>query len=182
MSRMKPSKLVLTFTVSLFAALLMTAPLFAQAPVVASTDPESLFTSADPKLNTNKQAAMHIERDLLEGGHWADAPMWLTAEYIQHNPAIVSGRESVMKFFGARPPGTIPARNAWRTQVVSVVAEGDLVVVATRRELKNPNDSTKTYTSTWFDMWRFKDGKADEHWDYGFINPAPAPGATPGRQ
>jgi len=21
------------------------------------------------------------------------------------------------------------------------------------------------YTTTWFDMWRFKDGKADEHWD-----------------
>ena len=178
MSRMKLHKLVLTLVLSLLVA----APLFAQAPVVASTDPESLFTSKDPKLNTNKQAAMHIERDLLEGGHWADAPMWLTAEYIQHNPAIVSGRESVMKFFGARPPGTIPARNAWRTQVVSVVAEGDLVVVATRRELKNPNDPTKTYTSTWFDMWRFKDGKADEHWDYGLINPAPAPGTAPGRQ
>src|SRR2546423_72707 len=111
-------------------AMLVAAPLFAQAPVVASTDPESLFTSPDPKLNTNKQAAMHIERDLLEGGHWADAPMWLTAEYIQHNPAIVSGRESVMKFFGARPPGQIPARNAWRTKVVSVTAEGDDVVVA----------------------------------------------------
>ena len=21
------------------------------------------------------------------------------------------------------------------------------------------------YTTTWFDMWRIKDGKADEHWD-----------------
>jgi predicted SnoaL-like aldol condensation-catalyzing enzyme len=23
----------------------------------------------------------------------------------------------------------------------------------------------KTYTTTWFGTWRFKDGKADEHWD-----------------
>ena len=28
-----------------------------------------------------------------------------------------------------------------------------------------PKDPTKGYTTTWFDMWRFKEGKADEHWD-----------------
>jgi predicted SnoaL-like aldol condensation-catalyzing enzyme len=44
-----------------------------------------------------------------------------------------------------------------KTKVVSVVAEGDLVVVAYVRELKD--------ATTWFDMWRIKDGKADEHWD-----------------
>src|SRR3954469_20891823 len=106
--------------------LLMGASLLAvQDPVAGSNDPESLFTSPDPKLNTNKQAAMHIMRDLLEAGHWSEAPQWLTPEYIQHNPSIVSGRDSVMKFFGSRPQGQIPARNAWRTKVVSVVAEGD---------------------------------------------------------
>ncbi|MEO8755819.1 MAG: hypothetical protein ABI624_24405, partial [Casimicrobiaceae bacterium] len=53
------------------------ATLSAQDPVVGSPDPESLFTSPDPKLSTNKQAAMHIMRDLLEAGHWDDAPRWL---------------------------------------------------------------------------------------------------------
>src|SRR6266853_1954896 len=72
--------------------------LHAQEPVVGAIDPEALFHSSDPKLNTNKQA-----------------------------------------------------------KVVSVVAEGDLVVVAYVRELKD--------ATTWFDMWYFKDGKADEHWD-----------------
>ncbi len=48
---------------------------------------------------------------------------------------------------------------------MSVTAEGDLVIVATPRVIKDPKDSTKTYTTTWFDMWRIKDGKADEHWD-----------------
>jgi len=33
------------------------------------------------------------------------------------------------------------------------------------RELKDAKDSSRSYTTTWFDMWRFKDGKADEHWD-----------------
>ena len=55
------------------AAVLAAGPVFAQAPVVASADPESLFTSPDPKLHANKQVAMHIMRDLLEAGHWKDA-------------------------------------------------------------------------------------------------------------
>ena len=36
----------------------------AQAPVVGSADPESLFTSKDPKLHANKQVVMHIMRDI----------------------------------------------------------------------------------------------------------------------
>ena len=149
----------------------------AQDPVVGSKDPESLFTSKDPKLHTNKQAAMHIMRDLLEAGHWDEAPKWLTERYIQHNPCCANGRQTVMKFFGSlRPPTPIPSRNNWATKIVSVVAEGDLVTVGVVRECVDPRAPGKTYTTTWFDMWRFVDGKADEHWDFGTIagqgNPA----------
>lgn len=144
----------------------------AQEPVVGSPDPESLFTSKDPKLNTNKQAAMHIMRDLLEAGHWDEAPKWLTEKYIQHNPGFASGRQTVMNAFGARgTPRPIPDKNSWRTKVVSVVAEGDYVTVAVVRQLPDPRNPGMTYTTTWFDMWRFVDGKADEHWDYGTIAP-----------
>src|SRR5216684_1939793 len=93
-------KLSLTIPTVMLSALL-SAPAFAQEPVKASDDPESLFTSKDKKLNRNKQAAMHIMRDLLEANHWPDAPMWLTERYIQHNPAIASGRAGVMQFFGS---------------------------------------------------------------------------------
>jgi len=161
--------------VLLFAVAL---PAFAQAPVVGSPDPEKLFTSPDPKLNANKQVVLHIMRDLLEAGHWSDAPKYLSARYIQHNPNIPSGLDSVMKFFGSRPQGQIPAPNAWRTKVVSVTAEGDLVAVAVVRELADPRKPGGTYTTTWFDMWRIQDGKADEHWDYGTIAAAPA-GSAP---
>ena len=154
-------------------ATLAATPLFAQAPVVSSTDPESLFTSKDPKLHANKQVVLHIMRDLLEANHWADAPKYLTKEYIQHNPNIQSGLEPVMKFFGSRPEQPIPDRKAWRTKIVSVVADGDLVVVGVVRELDNPRQPGTKYTTTWFDMWRIKDGKADEHWDYGTIAPPP---------
>lgn len=156
--------------------ILATAPMFAQAPVAGHPDPESLFTSPDKKLHANKQVVLHIMRDLLEAGHWADAPKYLTNEYIQHNPNITSGLESVMKFFGPRAkPTPIPDRKSWRTKMVSVVAEGDLVVVGIVRELTDPRAPGKTYTTTWFDMWRIKDGKADEHWDFGTIAPPAAP-------
>jgi predicted SnoaL-like aldol condensation-catalyzing enzyme len=159
-------------------AIVMGATLLAaQDPVVGSKDPESLFTSKDPKLNTNKQATMHIMRDLLEANHWDEAPKWLTEKYTQHNPCCANGRQTVMDFFGrANKPTPIPDKNSWRTKVVSVVAEGDYVTVGVARECTDPRTPGKTYTTTWFDMWRFVDGKADEHWDFGTVagqgNPA----------
>lgn len=178
---MKPHHTLLTLIVIVMAA----APLAAQVPVTGASDPESLFTSPDPKLNANKQVVMHIMRDLLEAGHWDEADKYLTAEYIQHNPNFASGRDPVVKAFGARGSRPIPDRNNWRTKVVAVSAEADRVVVAVVRELPNPREPGKTFTTTWFDMWRIKDGKADEHWDYGTIAPAaaaaPAAGAPPQR-
>lgn len=150
----------------ILAALLASSAANAQEAVTAASDPDALFTSADPKLNTNKQAAYHIVKDLLECGHWADADKYLTPAYHQHNPAVKSGRDTVVTFFTQVlkvQPKPCPAK--MQTPVVSVVAEGDIVVVSFARVLKDPKDPTKTYTTTWFDMWRFVDGKADEHWD-----------------
>lgn len=146
-------------------ALLGTAIAPAQTPVTGVKDPEKLFTSPNKKLNANKQVVLHIIRDLLEAGHWDEAPKYLTEGYIQHNPNVANGRDTVVKFFSAMPSKPIPKPSEWRTKVVAVLAEGDLVAVATVQELPNPNDPGKTYTTTWFDMWRIKDGKADEHWD-----------------
>ena len=43
------------------------------------------------------------------------------------------------------------------------------VVVAGAASAQEPvvgvADPSRTYTTTWFDMWRFVGGKADEHWD-----------------
>ncbi len=63
-------------------------PVHAQEAVVAVPDPESLFTSPDPVLNRNKQAALHIVKDLLECGHWDKADQYLTPAYHQHNPMV----------------------------------------------------------------------------------------------
>jgi predicted SnoaL-like aldol condensation-catalyzing enzyme len=138
----------------------------AQEPVTAAADIEALFRSPDPVLNRNKQAAYGIIKVLIESAHWERAGEFLTERYIQHNPLAKSGRDSVVQFFTQvlkATPKPIPEK--MQTKVVSVVAEGDLVTVAFVREMKDPKDPTKSYTTTWFDMWRFVDGKADEHWD-----------------
>ena len=142
---------------------LVTGKAVAQEPVVGVADAESLFTDSNPKLNANKQAALHIMKDLLQCNHWDEADKWLTSRYLQHNPNVRSGREGVVKYFSTRPKtATCDKLN---TKIVAVLADGDLVTVVIPREVKDPKDPSKTYTSTWFDMWRFVNGKADEHWD-----------------
>jgi predicted SnoaL-like aldol condensation-catalyzing enzyme len=155
-------------------------PAFSQEPVVGVADPESLFHSKDKKLDANMQVVMHIMRDLLEANHWDDAPKYLTQRYLQHNPNVASGLEPVMKYFGNNPdrkPTPIPDKNSWKTKVVAVTATGDFVTVAIARPYKDPRNPDKNYTSTWFDMWRIMDGKADEHWDAATL-----PAANPGNK
>lgn len=143
-------------------------------PVTGSPDPEALFTDPDPALHANKQVVLHIVRDLLEANHWSDAPKYISQRYIQHNPNVASGLDPVMKYFGSRTPGPIPDRDSWKTKIVAVLAQGDLVVVAFAREHPDPRNPGQTYTTTWFDMWRIQDGKADEHWDPATVPPPKA--------
>jgi len=144
---------------------LLCASLRAQEPVTPASNAEALFHSQDKKLDANKQVVFHIERDLLEAGHWELADRYLSERYLQHNPNVPSGRATVTKYFAGRPSTPIPEK--MKTKIVSVTAEGDLVVVALVREYKDP---AKMYTTTWFDMWRIQDGKADEHWDCAMKN------------
>jgi len=157
---MVPMKIQFTLAASL--ALFVWAPLPAQEPVVAAPDVDALFHSKDKKLDRNKQAAYHIEKDLLEANHWDEAGKWLTPEYLQHNPNVVSGLAPVVKYFSSvRKPTPVPEHLG--AKVAFVNAEGDYVTVATVRELTD--SSGHKYTTTWFDTWRFVDGKAAEHWD-----------------
>jgi predicted SnoaL-like aldol condensation-catalyzing enzyme len=167
--------------------LVATSKIFGQAaPVVGVDNPAALFTDKDPVLNKNKQAAMHIVIDLLAYGHWNEADKWLTERYIQHNPGFSSGRQIVMTAFGKASPRPIPADpKDWSAKIVAVTSQGnDIVCVASVSTRPDPRNPGQTYTTTHFDMWRFVDGKADEHWDEGQINAAggAAKGGPPKQQ
>ena len=160
------------------ASLAATFGAFGQAePVVGVKDPESLFKDSNPTLNKNKQAALHIERELLQCGQWDRAGEWLTDAYHQHNPNAASGLKGVVFFFTQvlKVPRQATC-GALTAQVVAVTADGPYVTVLTAtREMDDPNNAGKKYNTSWFDTWRFVDGKADEHWDPATISPRPPP-------
>ena len=163
------------FYVLAVASLLWGGETFAQERVVGVPDPDALFHSSDPKLDANKQIVYHIFKDILEGSNAAAIDKYLSARYIQHNPNIPSGHDGLRKMLSMVKPK--PASQKLSAHVVSVVAEGDYVVVSTVQPLPDPRSPGKTYTTTHFDMWRIQDGKADEHWDEAQLGPPP--GATP---
>jgi len=74
-------------------------PLAAQEPVIGVDDPESLFAGGTGEERVNKQAALHIMRELLQCNYWDRADEWLTDRYIQHNPNAESGRDGVVFYF-----------------------------------------------------------------------------------
>jgi predicted SnoaL-like aldol condensation-catalyzing enzyme len=162
-------------------ALALSLPLLAQEPVVGVDDPESLFVDDDPVLHRNKQATLHIMRELLQCNQWDRASEWITDRYIQHNPSFASGLDTVVNAFSSFSTPTVPCGEL-TTGIVAVTADDDKVAVIIRRENPDPRNPGQTYTSIWVVMWRFIDGKADEHWDTAVIN-APAAGGRggPGR-
>ncbi|WP_428102653.1 nuclear transport factor 2 family protein [Candidatus Rariloculus sp.] len=160
-----------TTFIALLAAML-SLPLVAQERVVGVDDPESLFVDDDPALHRNKQATLHIMRELLQCNQWDRAGEWLTDRYIQHNPNAESGLEGVIFFF-TQVLGREQTDECGEltTEIVAVTADDDYVTVMLPRTYPDPRNPGETYSTSWFDTWRFVDGKADEHWDPATIAP-----------
>jgi predicted SnoaL-like aldol condensation-catalyzing enzyme len=145
-------------------------PALAQEPVVAATDPEALFTDKDPALHANKQVVLKIMHELLQCNRWDQADKYLTERYLQHNPNVTSGRANVIKYFG--PPAATPNCPEKLTMpVVTALTSGNVVGVVFRMEYDHPTKPGTKYTTIFYDQWRIMNGRADEHWDTGLIEP-----------
>lgn len=156
-------------TLTTFISMLMLFSSFslnAQEPVVGVDDPESLFVDDDPVLHRNKQATLHIMRELLQCAQWDRASEWLTDAYIQHNPNAASGLAGVVFYFTQVAKVTrVDDCGELTTPMVAVMAEDDYVTILRAQVLDDPRNPGQTYSTSWYDTWRFVDGKADEHWD-----------------
>jgi predicted SnoaL-like aldol condensation-catalyzing enzyme len=142
----------------------LVVPSLGAGQVTAAPDQEKLLASADPRLAANKRFVYDFWREVFEGGHMELAGKYMADSYIQHNPNVPTGRAAFVDFFAKfRKPAPIEARI--KAPVVAIVAEGDYVVLSFVREQPDPKDPAKTYTTTWFDMFRLEGGKIAEHWD-----------------
>lgn len=149
---------------ALALAIVLPLAAHAQAAVVASTNQEALLKSSDPQLAANKRLVYDFWRSVLEGGHMELADKYLAEGYIQHNPTVPTGRAGFVKFFSAfAKPKPIDAHI--KAPLVAIVAEGNLVVLSFVQQTPEPKDAKKTYTTTWFDMFRVENGRIAEHWD-----------------
>jgi predicted SnoaL-like aldol condensation-catalyzing enzyme len=151
-------------TLTLALVLSAPLPLLAQVAVVANTNQEKMLESTDPKTATNKRLVYNFWREVFEGRHMEFAEKYMAESYIQHNPNVPTGRAAFVDFFAkiSKPKAIEPRVKA---PLVAIVAEGDLVILSFAREGTDPKDTTKKYTTTWFDMFRIENGKIAEHWD-----------------
>ena len=136
----------------------------AQLPVKPLASQAVLLESNNSTLAQNKKLVYNMWRELLEGGHFELADKYFAENYMQHNPNVATGRKALVDFFTkfSKPKTVVDSIKA---SVVSIMAEGDLVMICFVRELPDPNDSSKKYTTTWFDLFRIENGKIAEHWD-----------------
>jgi predicted SnoaL-like aldol condensation-catalyzing enzyme len=145
-------------------ALTGTATLHAQTPPTPAPDQLALLKSPDAKLAANKKLVFDMYRAIVNGGHAEMAEQFFTKEYIQHNPNVESGRDALAAYIRkTRPARPIPATIGF--PVISIMAEGDMVLVATVSYEDDHEKPGTKYTSTHFDLYRIENGKIAEHWD-----------------
>jgi predicted SnoaL-like aldol condensation-catalyzing enzyme len=136
----------------------------AQVPPTAAPDQAALLKSDNPKEAANKKLVFDMWRAIIQGGHTEMVEQFFTKDYIQHNPNVATGRDAMVAYMKQTRP-VKPIEPKITFPVIAIMAEGDLVMVAT---VSKEGDKTKPETQwvgTHFDLFRIENGKIAEHWD-----------------
>ncbi len=146
------------------------APLLlqAQVPVQPNPDHARLLASADPHLAANKRLVYDFWREVMEAGHAELAKDFLSESFIQHDPELPASRAAFAASFPAAASKAIGPRV--KDDLMTITAEGDLVVLGFAAQGPDPKDAAKTYSTTMFDMFRVEGGKIVEHWNASLID------------
>ncbi|MES2300146.1 MAG: nuclear transport factor 2 family protein [Pseudomonadota bacterium] len=146
------------------ALFLLAGGAHAQVAVSAAKDQAKLLESRDAQSAANKRLVYDFWREVFEGGHMELADKYLAESYIQHNPDVPTGRAAFVKLFSQYVKSG-PIAPSVKAPLVAIVADGDMVVLSFVAQGTDPKEAGKTYTTTWFDMFRVEGGKIAEHWD-----------------
>ncbi|MEO8313584.1 MAG: nuclear transport factor 2 family protein [Pseudomonadota bacterium] len=139
---------------------------FAQGkPVTGNMDHAAMLQSKDPKLAANKRVVYDFWREVVEARHFERIADYTTEGYIQHNPNFTSGRQNLLDMFVKSGRKPVPIEPRLKTPLVAITAEGDIVTLAFVRDVPDPKDATKSYTTTSITLFRVENGKLAEHWD-----------------
>ena len=134
-------------------------------PPTEAPDQEATLASDDTQLAANQRLVFDMWRTLLDAQQVEEAPRFLAPGYVQHNPQANTGLAGFLAFFRqfAQPQPVQPEIDG----LIQMIAEGDLVALATVRSYDDASGTP--YTTTWFDMFRVDDGLLVEHWDTATI-------------
>ena len=138
---------------------------YAQVPPVAAPDQMALLKSSDAKLATNKKLVFDMWRSIIQAGRTDLAEKFFTKDYIQHNPNVLTGRDAMVEYMKKTRP-VRPIDPTITFPVISIMAEGDLVLISTVTYEDDPDNPGKRYAGTHFDQFRIENGKIAEHWDH----------------
>jgi len=133
----------------------------AQLPVEVHPKQMELLPSADTQLLANKRLAFDFWREVVQARHVDKASTYVAEAYVEHDASGNSGLDGLVASVGRRSPQPVKATI---DDLVSIVAERDLVVLAFRRVLPDLEHEGQTYTTTSFDLLRVAGGKIVEHW------------------
>jgi len=117
------------------------------------------------KTEANKKLAKAMIEDILMGKNPNKITDYISAEqYDQHNPAIKDGLNGIVE---AVQYLTAQNNMFQYTKIHKVIGEGNFVLTISEGEWNGT-------TNAFYDLLRFENGKAVEHWDV--IQPVPAEG------
>ena len=146
----------------ILTAMMLAVPLFSHIDPKPLASQEELLKDRDEKLAANKKLVYDFWREVLEARHLDVAEKYMRTDYIQHNPNADTGVAGFKAYF-SKLGGPLPIEPKIKREVISIVAQGDLVVLSFVQE--NKDSKGQPYKTTWFDMFRIQDGTIAEHWD-----------------
>lgn len=152
-------------TFQLAAAALATSLAVAAAPAGAATSGHA------GQAEKNKQLVLTAYQGLFGDHDLSVIDKYWAPDYVQHNPTMTDGRESLKSFVTKLGIESWPKT---RVRFLRVAADGDLVFVQTVQPKTAQSPETVIV-----DIFRVSGGKLAEHWDVTQAVPADATNPRP---